>query len=146
MPSNPAKPFLVSRTDDPQLQRLNENIARLAAVKPSGDAFGAFALAAHLADLAIEAALELGQMPGVDMSRPSSFGKGYASSPETRPWRVWERTTRLRARWLPSDFCETSEERRPKIMQSEQPWYVEAAELAGTPFPETARVSRGGAR
>ena len=62
-----AKPFLVSRTDDPQLQRLNENIARLAAVKPAGDAFGAFAVAAHLADLAIEAALELGQMPGVDM-------------------------------------------------------------------------------
>jgi hypothetical protein len=63
MPSNPAKPFLVSREDDPQLQRLNENIERLAAVKPAGDAFGAFALAAHLADLAIEAALELGQMP-----------------------------------------------------------------------------------
>jgi hypothetical protein len=67
MPSNPAKPFLVSRQDDPQLQRLNENVARLAAVKPAGDAFGAFALATHLADMAIEAALELGQMPGVDM-------------------------------------------------------------------------------
>ena len=67
MPSNPAKPFLVSRTDDPQLQRLNANIAKLAAAKPAGEAFGAFALAAHLADLAIEAALELGQMPGVDM-------------------------------------------------------------------------------
>lgn len=66
MPSNSGKPFLVSRTDDPQLQRLNEKIARLAAVKPAGDVFGAFALAAHLADLAIEAALELGQMPGVD--------------------------------------------------------------------------------
>ena len=52
MPSNPAKPFLVSRTDDPQLQRLNANIAKLAAAKPAGEAFGAFALAAHLADLA----------------------------------------------------------------------------------------------
>jgi hypothetical protein len=30
MPSNPAKPFLVSRTDDSQLQRLNANIAKLA--------------------------------------------------------------------------------------------------------------------
>ena len=46
---------------------MNESIARLAAVKPAGDAFSAFALAAHLADLAIEAALEFGQMPGVDM-------------------------------------------------------------------------------
>ena len=58
MPSSPAKPFLVPRRDDPQLQRVNESIARLAAVKPAGDAFGAFALAAHLADLAVEAALE----------------------------------------------------------------------------------------
>jgi hypothetical protein len=66
MPSNPAKPFLVSRRADPQLQRVNESIARLAAVRPAGDVFSAFALAAHLADLAIEAALELGQMPGVD--------------------------------------------------------------------------------
>ena len=49
MPSNPAKPFLVSRTDDPQLQLLNEKISKLAAVKPTGDAFSAFALAAHLA-------------------------------------------------------------------------------------------------
>ena len=66
MPSNPAKPFLVSRNDDPQLQLLNEKISKLAAVKPAGDAFSSFALAAHLADLAIEAALELGQMPGID--------------------------------------------------------------------------------
>ena len=67
MPSSPAKPFLIPRRDDPQLQRVNESIARLAAVKPTSDTFSAFALAAHLADLAIEAALELGQMPGVDM-------------------------------------------------------------------------------
>jgi hypothetical protein len=68
MPSNPAKPFLVSRENDPQLQLLNEKIARLAAAAPAAttEAFGAFALAAHLADLAIEAALELLQMPGVD--------------------------------------------------------------------------------
>jgi hypothetical protein len=67
MSSNPAKPFLVPREDDPQLQLLNEKISKLAAVKPAGDVFSAFALAAHLADLAIEAARELGQMPGVDM-------------------------------------------------------------------------------
>ena len=67
MRSDPAKLFLVSRKDDSQLQRLNEKISRLAALKPADDAFSAFALAAHLADLAIEAALELGQMPGVDM-------------------------------------------------------------------------------
>jgi len=67
MPSNPAKPFLVPRTDDPQLQLLNANIAKLAAAKPAGEAFVAFALAAHLADVAVESGLELGQMPGVDM-------------------------------------------------------------------------------
>jgi hypothetical protein len=63
-----AKPFLVPREDDPQLQLLNEKIARLAAAKPAAttEAFGTFALAAHLADLAMEAALELGQMPGID--------------------------------------------------------------------------------
>jgi hypothetical protein len=79
MPSNPAKPFLVSRRVDPQLQRVNESIARLAAVKPAGDAFGAFALAAHLGDLAIEAALELGQMPGVNMK---------ALQPTIKFWKV----------------------------------------------------------
>jgi hypothetical protein len=57
---------LVSRTD-PQLQRLNEKISRLAALKPADDAFSAFALAAHLSDLAIEAALDLRQMPSIDM-------------------------------------------------------------------------------
>ena len=66
MLSEPAKLFLVSRKDDPQLQRLNEKISKLAALQPADDVFGAFALAAHLSDLAIEAALELGQMPGVD--------------------------------------------------------------------------------
>lgn len=64
-----AKPFLVSREDDPQLQLLNGKIARLAAATPAAttEVFGAFALAAHLADLATEAALELGQMPGIDI-------------------------------------------------------------------------------
>jgi hypothetical protein len=68
MPSNPAKPFLVTRNDDPKLQRLNENIARLAADQPAVDVFNAFVLAAHLADLAIESALELGQIPGLDVT------------------------------------------------------------------------------
>jgi hypothetical protein len=66
MPSKPAKLFLVPSEDDPQLRRLNENIARLAASKPAGDVFTAFALAAHLADLAVEAANGLGRMPGID--------------------------------------------------------------------------------
>jgi len=79
MRSNPAKPFLVSRNDDPKLQRLNENIARLAALKPAGDVFNAFALAAHLADLAIEAALELGQIPGLDVT---------ALKPTVKFWKV----------------------------------------------------------
>jgi hypothetical protein len=57
---------------------VNENVSRLAAVRPAADVFSAFALAAHLADLAIEAALELGQMPGVDMK---------ALQPTTRFWK-----------------------------------------------------------
>jgi hypothetical protein len=36
MVSEPAKLFLVSRKEDPQLQRINENISKLAAVKPAG--------------------------------------------------------------------------------------------------------------
>jgi len=79
MPSNPAKPFLVARADDPQLQLLNANIAKLAAAKPASEAFGAFALAAHLADLAVESALELGEMPGVDMK---------AFQPTIKFWKV----------------------------------------------------------
>ncbi len=66
MPNEPAKLFLVSTEDDPQLQRLNENISRLAALKPAGNVFTAFALAAHLADLAVDGAHELGRMPGID--------------------------------------------------------------------------------
>jgi len=38
MPSEPAKLFLVSRKNDPQLlQRLNENISKLAALQPADD-------------------------------------------------------------------------------------------------------------
>jgi hypothetical protein len=66
MLSEPAQLFLVLRKEDPQLQRLNENISKLAALQPADDVFGAFALAAHLSGVAIEAALELRQMPGVD--------------------------------------------------------------------------------
>jgi len=42
---------------------VNEKIARLVAVKPWGDIYAAFSLAAHLATEAIEAATELQQMP-----------------------------------------------------------------------------------
>lgn len=60
---------IVSRRD-PQTQVVNEKIAALAAVKPYGDVYAAFSLAAHLATEAIEAAEELQQMPGVD---PKAF-------------------------------------------------------------------------
>ena len=52
---------------DPQTQAVNEKLARLAAVKPWGDVYAAFALAAHLANEAIEAATELQQMPGASV-------------------------------------------------------------------------------
>jgi hypothetical protein len=85
-----AKPFLVSREDDPQLHLLNEKIVRLAAATPAAttEAFGAFALAAHLADLAIEAALELGQMPGIDMK---------ALQPTIKLWEVVREQSRSAA-------------------------------------------------
>jgi hypothetical protein len=52
---------------DPQLQCVNEKIARLAAVKPWGDVYAAFSLAAQLAAEAIEAAQELQQLPGASV-------------------------------------------------------------------------------
>jgi len=44
-----AKPFLVSRENDPQLQRLNEKIAALTAIKPCSDVYGSLSSAARLA-------------------------------------------------------------------------------------------------
>ena len=63
------QPKVVSRRN-PQLRVVNENVARLAAVKPFGDAYAAFSLAAHLAGEAVQAVIELKKMPGVD---PKSF-------------------------------------------------------------------------
>jgi hypothetical protein len=57
----------IVRRRDPQTQAVNEKIAQLAAVKPWGDVYAAFALAAHLATQAIEAAQELQQMPGASV-------------------------------------------------------------------------------
>jgi hypothetical protein len=53
-----------------QLRTVNEKVAGLAAVKPHGDAYAAFSLAAHLAGEAMQAAMELKEMPGAD---PTSF-------------------------------------------------------------------------
>lgn len=52
---------------DPQLLCVNEKIAGLAAVKPWGDVYAAFSVAAHLATEAIEAAQELQQLPGASV-------------------------------------------------------------------------------
>jgi hypothetical protein len=57
----------IVRRRDPQTQAVNEKIARLVAVKPWGDIYAAFSLAAHLATEAIEAATELQQMPGASI-------------------------------------------------------------------------------
>ena len=65
MPKSLTKLEIVARRD-PRLQCVNEKIAKLAALKPWGDIYTAFSLAAHLAAEAIDAALEIGQMPGVD--------------------------------------------------------------------------------
>jgi hypothetical protein len=49
-----------------QLRTVNEKVACLGAVKPYGDAYTAFSLAAHLAGEAMQAAMELKEMPGTD--------------------------------------------------------------------------------
>ena len=67
MPERLPQLTLVPRRN-PQLHCVNEKIAGLVAVKPCGDLYAAFSLAAHLATEAIEAAEELCQMPGVDVA------------------------------------------------------------------------------
>lgn len=52
---------------DPQLQCVNEKIARLSAAKPWGDVCATLALAARLAEEAIEVATELQRMPGASV-------------------------------------------------------------------------------
>lgn len=49
---------------DPQLQRVNEKIAALAAIKPCDDVYATLASSARLAAEAIQAAKELQQLPG----------------------------------------------------------------------------------
>jgi hypothetical protein len=51
---------------DPQLQSVNENIARLESAKPHRAPYATFSLAARLASEAIQAVMELKEMPGVD--------------------------------------------------------------------------------
>ena len=51
----------------PQLQLLNEKIARLAAIRPWNEIYRSFSVAAQLASDAVEAAEELQQMPGTDI-------------------------------------------------------------------------------
>ena len=63
MPKRLAQLTVVPRRT-PQLQLINEKIARLAAVKPWNDIYRAFSVAAQLAGDAVTAAEELQQMPG----------------------------------------------------------------------------------
>lgn len=52
---------------DPQLQRVNEKIAALAAMKPWNQVYATLASSARLAAEAIQAAKELQQLPGVSV-------------------------------------------------------------------------------
>jgi hypothetical protein len=65
MPKRLARLTVVPRRI-PQLQLINEKIARLAAIKPWNDIYRSFSAAAQLANDAVEAAEELQQMPGAD--------------------------------------------------------------------------------
>lgn len=69
MHKNPPQLCVIPKSNS-QLQAANERVARLAAVKPYGDAYAAFSLATHLAGDAILAVMELKEMPGAD---PTSF-------------------------------------------------------------------------
>ena len=64
MPKRLPKLQIVQRRD-PQLRCVNDKISALAALKPWGDIYAAFSLAAHLATEAIQAAEEFQHLPGV---------------------------------------------------------------------------------
>ena len=74
MPRKALRPFLVPPPKQPivslarsQLDCVNQKIAELITRNPQGNVRDVFALAAHLAGEAIEAATELQQMPGIDV-------------------------------------------------------------------------------
>jgi len=52
---------------DPQLQRVNEKIAALAAMKPWDQVYATLASSARLADEAVQAAKDLQQLPGASV-------------------------------------------------------------------------------
>jgi len=66
MPEQLPKLQIVHR-GDPQLQRVNEKIAALAAIKPWSDVYAALASSARLAADAVQAAKELQQLPGASV-------------------------------------------------------------------------------
>lgn len=66
MPEQLPKLQIVQRRD-PQLQRVNEKIAALAAIKPWDDVYATLASSARLAADAVQAAKELQQLPGASV-------------------------------------------------------------------------------
>jgi hypothetical protein len=66
MPEQLPKLQIVHRRD-PQLQRVNEKIAALAAIKPWNDVYATLASSARLAADAVQAAKELQQLPGASV-------------------------------------------------------------------------------
>ena len=68
MPSRPPKLEIVpSRAQ--QLDCVNGKIAKLAAAKPQSDIYGVFALSGRLARQAVDTALEIEKLPGIDVEQ-----------------------------------------------------------------------------
>jgi hypothetical protein len=68
MPERPPKLQIVP-TRAQQLACVNEKISKLVATKPQSDIYGVFALSGRLARQAIDTALEIEKLPGVDLQQ-----------------------------------------------------------------------------
>jgi site-specific recombinase XerD len=68
MPSQPPKLQIVP-TRAQQLDCVNGKTAKLVAAKPQSDIYGVFALSARLARQAVDSALEIEKLPGIDLEQ-----------------------------------------------------------------------------
>ena len=68
MPSQPPKLQIVP-TRAQQLDCVNGKIAKLVADKPQSDIYGVFALSGRLARQAVDTALEIEKLPGIDVEQ-----------------------------------------------------------------------------
>lgn len=68
MPNCPSKLQIVPSRNQ-QLDCVNGKIAKLIATKPQSDIYGVFALSGRLARQAVDTALEIQKLPGIDLEQ-----------------------------------------------------------------------------